>query len=542
MAYLPSAQSSPWAGMQYVNTEPDIGGFAKVLGGLAQTFEQTRQADADRSLEMYRIQTAANQQTASNMLNYLQEIRQNRLQESQQAMEMLRLSSEMKEANYRMEQARKLDDAKWQARDARSQLLPLLSDVDGRIQDNDLWGASQMMKQAFRIPGVTDDETSMKLLMEQNNLLNKYRIDDKPALQVLNALKSEATASFGSGSWDKLRDAMKRVSAGSNLDEVSRQLTSDMGAPAGQAAKIKSFLQKGVRTQNPEDVARLKQIENSMQESFLQNAIAKMGDPSFDMDSAMDDMLEMKERTRQLMMYGDYSIFRSSDHPTMDYDAVNNLIQPVKQNMSDLTNLFDTIRQNATTRAAFLQGRSLEEISDKDTIDKLKKKNPQAYDTFIKLLQQRNPKLADSAAGNLSKKPSELRKFFSSSPDYYFHDEEGVVKKLDNDLSIASSNLLGFMSKMDSNPKSVNQNDIQQLAEYASQLDSLLEPFYGPGSVSMDLLNKYTSRKLARQIRQNMANMNRFNAMGGVGGMSTIPSTSAPTTGTTTGLPWEGNQ
>ena len=54
-------------------------------------------------MEMYRIQSDSNRQIADNMLNYMKEIRANRLQESQQAMDMLRLSTEMKELNYRME-------------------------------------------------------------------------------------------------------------------------------------------------------------------------------------------------------------------------------------------------------------------------------------------------------------------------------------------------------------------------------------------------------------------------------------------------------
>jgi hypothetical protein len=521
--------------MQYVNTSPDLTGLAQVIGNLGTTFQQSRQADSDRALEMYRIQQQANQQTASNMLNYLQELRQNRLQESQQAMQMLRLSTEMKETNYQMEQARKLDDAKWQAREARSQLFPLLSQVEGRTQDNDLWGASQLIKQAFSIPGVTDDEVSIKMLTEYNTRLNQFQIDGRPALQVLNGLKSEAMANLGSGSWDKLRDAMKRVSAGSNLDDVSKQFVAEMGAPAGQFAKVKSFLEKGSRITTPEDSARLKQMEEQLENAFFARMSESMNDPMFDADEAMEQMLESKERMRQMTMYGKYSPFTSSDHPTTDYQTINNLIKPVQRNLADTRNIIQTIRENAATRAAFLGGKR---IDDQDAIRSLQKKNPQAFIAFQKLLGQRNPKLMDAIDGKkLSEleKPSQLRSLFVN--------EEGIVRKLEADLGAVSANLLGIMSKIETDPKATRMQDLQMLQMYAEQLDGLLEPFYGAGSVGFDLMNPYASKQILRYARENERKQQRFSrTVGSYMPAALIPSTPAAGGGTTTALPWEGNQ
>lgn len=523
MAYLPSAQSSPWAGTQWVNTEPDLNAVANIVGNLGQQFAQVRQQDADRALEMYQIQTASNQQTANNMLNYLGQIRQNRMEESRQAMEMLRLSSEMKEMNYQMEQARKLDDMKWQARDARAQLFPLLSEIESRTQNYDLLSANDLMRQAFRIPGVTDDETSIRLLNEYNSRLNSFKIGDKPAIQVLNSLKSEAMSNFGSASWDKLRSAMRDVSGGSNPREVAQRFVAEMGAPAGQAAKIESFLQKGTNIASPEDAARMKQFEMGLQEAYLRTVAERMGDPTFDADEAMSQMLEMKERGRQLMMYGDYSYFRSSEHPTMDYDAINNLVKPVQNRVNSLKGLFDTIRENATTRAAFLQGRSL---TDTEITDNLIKKNPQAYQAYVQMLRQRNPNISDKDVLKGVDNPQQLKRWFTS--------EEGLVRKLDNDLSQTTSQLLGVMSKIDSNPQSVTQGDLQNLYDLTYTLDSMLSPYYGAGAISADLFNKYGVKNIIRQIRKNSQAEQAGQSFLGGGGMSgmgtTIPSTPAPET------------
>lgn len=520
MAYLPSAQSSPYAGMQFVSTAPDLGGLANVVGGLANTFQESRRADADRALEMYRIQTESNQQTANNMLGYLQELRKNRYQESQQAMEMLKLSSEMKEINYRLEQTRKMDDAKWQARDARAQLFPLLSQIESRTQENDLWGASQLIKQGFSIPGVTDDETSLKFLTEYNARLNSFKIDDKPAIQVLNALKSEAIANHGSGSWDKLRDALKRVSAGSNLDEVSKQLAADMGARPGQFAKIKSFLEKGSNVTEPEEAARLKEQELALRSAYMNTIMQNMGNPDFDADAAADQFYEARERVRQIDKYGKYSPFQSSEHPTMDYMSFKNLVQPVQRTLAQNKQMLQDIADNASTRAAFLGAKPL----DAETAKRLQKKNPQAYVAFQQLMAQRKPATADVIDGKKLKEfgqPSEMRDRFTG--------EMGLLSKLEADLSATTSSILGIMAKIENDPKSTQEEDLALLNRYAEQLDSLLTPYYGPGSVSMDIMNPYASKQMQRYIQNNKRQRQRLDRMmgGGAGNMVTIPSTPA---------------
>lgn len=489
MAYKPY---NPYDGQTFVPTTPDYQELANTIGGLAQNFQKMDMANRQADIDMYRTQAAAAQESANNMLSYMQEIRLNRLQESKQAMDMLRMTTELKEVNYKMEQARKLDDAKWQAREARSQILAGLADVNNRLNSSDITNANDLLTDLYKIPGASDDEVSMKLLAETSAHINQYKIGDQPAVQVLSALRNQVTAEQGSTAWAALKENLSMF-PGTDIKELSRKLALQTG-DGSNAATYEAYLRRGSGLMTPEKAQKVNQFTEELQAKMLNDiAAVDTEDPLRDdkVKAIKDKYEHLLEFGRQTMIDGKYSIFNSSTGPTEGPTSIVAKTQSVKGMINEALNNLQQVKTNAKTRAAWLRNKPL----DRETYEVLAKSDPQSLIAFNKLMQQRSPLMADTGIGPA---PEDL--------NYYWTGEEGQLKKLNAEIDFHTQNMIGALSQMEADPNNVTEELFKFYNDERIALNSKIAKFYGGEGtepIGWNFLNPVASKSIASAIQRN---------------------------------------
>ena len=490
---------NPWMNMQFVDTTPRYDDAARMIAGVASSFSANQIANRQLDIEQQRQASQDRRDANAEMYNYLNAIRQDRLQETKQAMEMLQLNSQLKMVNYQLEQAKKMDDRKWQALDARQQVFGMLPSYEEAVQRGDLLGAGRVLSAASVIPGASDDEATVRVIGEYRNNLSKFTIDGKPALTVLSGIESTLKADYGSAGWDSYREAVQRVSPGTSLDalaaDLAGRLTSENPSKAAKALQIKEYLSAGQRVQTPEDAQEFKALQSQLRANFFAQKMAlPPGQDDTELREQYDSTMEM---AKQIYTHGNYSMFRSSDSLLTGPETISGLVSNVQNTVQGALTDLERIRSNASLRQAYLNNQGL----TPETRAKLKD-DPEALAAFDRMLANRDPKQADELMGT----PWALQKITQGLNMV----DDAAMNDFNSRLAYQSATLKGLLSKIAAEPSKVSGADMAAIANTTSSLNSLLTPFYGAPPLDANYFNRPTYNYLRRQAAKNDAMRSGF--------------------------------
>lgn len=505
----------PFDGVQYHNTSPDFGAAASALAPL---IAMSAQNDANnRQMELQNAQRMSEDArlSAASTLSYMQEVRASRLQEAQLAMQAMKLGSEMREIDYRMDQARKLDDAKWRARDARSTFFSVSPDIERRLQKRDLLGADNLIKQAYQIPGITDDEVSLKLLSEYSSTLGRFTIDGRPAIEVFDKIK-RSIESGGTGVAD-LKKALES-SSGSDLSEVASSIS-------GLSSKftkyeLEAFLGQGNHLMTPEKQDQLDQTLAGLRAQWMTELSALDGDDQEGRERLSRKYNSNKEAITQVFLRGSYDPLYSSEGPTTgaSIDSVHTKLTKQLNDQIDLIN--STMRDRAMLTGG--HGIDLNSEAGREAYQEIMEKgSPEQKKALESLMSpvrfdRSKPYVVDQNNAEMQKlvRESGVLDAFDNVTFNPWNRETRRARQMQAALDAQATNLKLQIARLAHSPREARRADVESLLQSVGAYNEIARPLTGGADVfSGNVFENNFYGTLESSIRRNEAADQRMRNM-----------------------------
>ena len=479
-AYRPS--SDPYQDVQYHDASPDWESAARSTAMLANMFSQREQSNRAMDLEQTRMQMENSRANNAAVLDYMKQVRQDRLLESQQAMEMLKLGTEMREVNYRMDQAKKMDEAKWRARDARQQYFSLIPRMEQKLRERDLIGAEEDLSLAYQIPGISEDEFSVKHLGEVSSLMSKFTIDGKPAVQVLRGIKSSLqVADMNSPAWSEFKQLAQEFPTDIKL--AAKKLAALRGEPEDRAELYENFFRQATNIMTPEKQAELDAVLAGQRQRLMQKREEAADSGDFDRLNELNAAYGLlEEQTKQTYLNGNgkYSPFMSTTSPIENHTYLTAVNNRITSRLEEARSYFDTLNGNLKIRAEFARGRKDLNSPEvyKTVMEEGTPAQKAAYQAMLSnpnVWNAANKAMTDVAVSTAHQGNAENLTML----DFWMQNDGKRIREVKSELDFALSGLLGHMSRIAASPGTVTTGDLQALYAARDNYARVATPFNG---------------------------------------------------------------